>query len=157
MLKLPGRVFIARSIAQVLRMKKTTLAAAAFLTVAFSPAQADETGLASIHDWRAEGGRTCMSDHFHDGSGNGATRKAAEAAAVSSWVSFTVLEYGSHWGSYALAGSKKMDCSETGASAWSCSVTARPCKPGGARIHQVRKTKGRSRTQYRAGTAAKRN
>jgi len=31
--------------------------------------RADDSGLASIHDWRNESGRrVCMSDHFHDGS-----------------------------------------------------------------------------------------
>jgi hypothetical protein len=111
-------------------MKKVFLLAAASLVLASASASADESGLASIHDWRKEAGRTCMSDHFHDGAGNGDNRKAAEAAAISSWRSFTVLEYGTDWGSYNLAGSKKMDCSETGSKSWSCSVSARPCKPG---------------------------
>jgi hypothetical protein len=113
-------------------MKTILLLAATSLVIASAAASADETGLASIHDWRKEGGRTCMSDHFHDGAGNGDSRKAAEAAAISSWVSFTVFEYGTTWGSYNLAGSKKMDCTENGSKAWSCAVSARACKPGGA-------------------------
>jgi hypothetical protein len=72
-----------------------------------------------------------MSDHFHDGAGSGDSKKAAEAKAIASWADFTIFEYGTDWGSYALAGSKKMDCSETGAKSWSCSVTARACKKAG--------------------------
>ena len=117
---------------------KEILLSSVLLVAAAIAARADETGLASIHDWRKEGGKICMSDHFHDGAGGGETRKAAEASAVASWSSFTVLEYGTTWGSYALSGSKKMDCSQRGASEWSCAVTSRPCRPAGAA--KVRKT-----------------
>lgn len=89
--------------------------------------KANETGLASIHDWRREGGRTCMSDHFHYGSGKGPTRKKAEAAAISSWASFTDLEYGSSWARYSLAAGKAMSCLQSSES-WNCDVRARPCK-----------------------------
>jgi hypothetical protein len=113
-------------------MIKELLLGSVLLVAAAIAARADETGLASIHDWRREGGRICMSDHFHDGAGNGETRKAAEAKAIASWVDFTVLEYGTDWGRYQLSGSKKMDCKEQGAKEWSCSVTSRPCKAGGS-------------------------
>jgi hypothetical protein len=93
-----------------------------------SMAQAQETGLADIHEWRREGSRTCMAEHFHDGSGNGATRKNAEASAIASWASFTIFEYGGRWGNYALAASKRMNCSQNGAAHWSCELTARPCR-----------------------------
>lgn len=107
------------------------LATIAILFCAAMPAQAQETGLASIHEWRKESGRRlCMSDHFHDGAGNGKSRKQAEDAAKRSWISFTVFEYGPAWGQYALAGSKKLDCSQ-GANGWSCATTARPCKRDG--------------------------
>jgi hypothetical protein len=113
------------------QMKKGFLLAAVMLVSLGAPARADETGLAGIHDWRSERGLTCLSDHFHDGAGSGETRKAAEARAIASWASFTILEYGTDWGSYSLAGSKKMECSETGAKSWSCATTARACKKGG--------------------------
>jgi hypothetical protein len=113
-------------------MMKEILLSSVFLVAATVAARADETALASIHDWRKESGKICMSEHFHDGSGVGETRKAAEANTVASWASFTVLEYGTTWGSYALSGSKKMDCKEQGAKEWSCAVTSRPCKPASA-------------------------
>ena len=110
-------------------MKKLLLALMPIALYAGMPAaKADETGLASIHDMRYESGhRVCMTDHFHDGTGNGRTRQQAEAAAKSSWASFTSFEYGSSWGSYALAASKRMGCSQM-EHQWTCSTTARPCE-----------------------------
>ena len=113
-------------------MMKELLLSSVLLVAAAIAARADETGLASIHDWRRESGRICMSEHFHDGAGTGQTRKAAEAKAIASWVDFTVLEYGTDWGGYQLSGSKKVDCKEQGSKDWSCAVTSRPCKRGGA-------------------------
>ena len=121
------------------QMKKVFLPAAVLMLALSTSAHADDTGLASIHDWRKEGGRTCMSDHFHDGAGSGDSRKAAEAKAIASWVSFTAFEYGTIWGNYNIAGSKKVDCTETGAKSWSCSLTARACKPGGAAVARKKK------------------
>ncbi len=109
-------------------MKKHFALTALAVLVATPAAHADETGLASIHDWRQEKGRrVCMSDHFHDGAGSAKTRKAAEAAAQRSWIDFTAFEYGSAWGSYKIAASKSLDCTEAG-SRWSCVINARPCK-----------------------------
>jgi hypothetical protein len=112
-------------------MMKEVLLGSMLLAATAISVRADDTGLASIHDWRREGGRVCMSDHFHDGAGTGDSRKAAEASAIGSWASFTILEYGTDWGSYQLSASKNMDCSEKGSKEWSCAVTARPCKGGG--------------------------
>jgi hypothetical protein len=111
-------------------MTKELLLGSVLLVAAAISARADETGLAGIHDWRKEAGKTCLSDHFHDGAGSGGTRKDAEAKAIASWQSFTVFEYGTTWGSYKLAGSKKMDCNQQGATEWSCAVSARACKAG---------------------------
>jgi hypothetical protein len=113
-----------------------------------SAVKADDSGFASIHDWKNEkGGRVCMSDHFHDGNGTGATRKEAEAAARSSWVSFTVFEYGTDWGSYTLAASQKMECGNASGPTWSCATSARPCKKhNGARMVKAAK---RSRSASR--------
>lgn len=128
---------------------------AAFCAMAISkPANADETGLAGMHDWRKEGARTCLSGHFHDGTGKGQNRKAAEARAVASWSSFTVLEYGTTWGSYALAANKKMDCTQNGASLWSCEVSARPCKTAERIVAPAKRAPARTASSPRKQPAA---
>jgi hypothetical protein len=91
------------------------------------PVQADETGVASIHTWVRSGGRTCLVDHFHDGSGSGRSRAAAQAAAIRAWAEFTSWEYGSSWGRWGLAAGKSVNCSGGGGS-YSCSVSARACR-----------------------------
>ena len=68
------------------------------------PAQAGETGVASIHSWVKIGGKTCLVDHYHDGSGTGSSRASAQAAAIRSWAEFTTWEYGNSWGRYGLGG-----------------------------------------------------
>lgn len=90
--------------------------------------ESQETGIAAIHAWVKVGRKTCMADHFHDGSGTGPTRAKAESAAIRSWTDFTAWEYGNPWGRYTNAVSKKMTCSRDGGS-WSCAVEARPCRP----------------------------
>jgi hypothetical protein len=87
-----------------------------------------ETGMAEIHAWVKVGRKTCMLDHFHDGSGTGSTRAQAERAAVRSWAEFTAWEYGDPWGRYSIASSKKMTCSRESPT-WRCAVEARPCRP----------------------------
>jgi hypothetical protein len=91
------------------------------------PGRAAETGMASIHTWVRVGGKTCLADHFHNGSGSGNTRSQAERQAVQAWVDFTAWEYGSSWGRYHLAASKRMTC-ERGGERWTCQVEARPCR-----------------------------
>jgi hypothetical protein len=90
-------------------------------------AQAQETGLAGMHSWTRAGGRTCLLDHFHDGSGSGPTRPAAMRAAMRAWSDFTAFEYGGRWASYGAAASKRMGCSG-GPGNYSCSTSARPCR-----------------------------
>jgi hypothetical protein len=90
-------------------------------------AQAQDLGLAGMHTWVRVGGRTCLLDHFHDGSGSGPTRAAAQRAAIRSWIDFTAWEYGGRWGSYGAAVSKRMGCSG-GPGNFSCSTSARPCR-----------------------------
>ena len=101
---------------------------AAVLLLAWTGA-ARAQGLEGLHDQRREGGRVCMADHFHDGSGSGATKRQAEAAAIRAWAEFTAWEYGGNWGSFNLAASKSVNCSGGGGSI-NCSVSARPCRPG---------------------------
>lgn len=107
------------------------IAAAVFAVVPASlvatPAVADDTGLAGIHDLRRERGRLCMSDHWHYGNGTGSSRKAAEVDAIKSWQSFTALEYGSDWGRFSRASGRRISCSKEGGS-YACSVEGRPCR-----------------------------
>jgi hypothetical protein len=91
------------------------------------PLRADETGVAGIHTWVKIGRRICLQDHYHDGSGSGATRSQAQREAARAWVDFTAWEYGSSWASYGLAISKSMSCSG-GPGHVTCSTQAIPCR-----------------------------
>jgi hypothetical protein len=95
----------------------------------FAPAVvADDTGLASIHAMRREGGRLCMADHWHYGSsGVQRARASAQRAAIRSWQDFTALEYGSDWARFSRAGSRRVSCSP-GSGGWNCDVEGRPCR-----------------------------
>ena len=102
--------------------------AAATAAVYVPPAAADQTGLASMHALRREGGRLCMADHFHFGSSSSErSRAAAQRAAIKSWQDFTDLEYGSDWARFSRAASKRMGCSG-GSGGWSCNAEGRPCR-----------------------------
>ena len=104
------------------------IAATAATALGIPTASADETGLASMHEWRRERGRICMSDHWHYGSsGSQRSRNAAQRAAIRSWVDFTNLEYGTVWARWGRAASKRMTCSPSG-TGWNCDAEARPCK-----------------------------
>jgi len=92
-----------------------------------SGAWADDTGFAYSHTLRKEGGRLCMADHFHSGSGAGRTKAAAQAAAARSWADFTNFEYGSAWARWSLASGKAVRYTKE-ASGWSADVDARPCR-----------------------------
>ncbi|MBX9587967.1 MAG: hypothetical protein K2X43_01600 [Hyphomonadaceae bacterium] len=111
-------------------MKKSAAGVCAFALLAMlaGGAAAQETGVAGIHSWVKVGRKTCMLDHYHDGSGSGATRAQAERAAVAAWAEFTAWEYGGPWGRYSNAVSKSTRCSQ-GSGGWSCAVQARPCRP----------------------------
>ena len=91
--------------------------------------EAQETGVAQIHTWVKVGRKTCMLDHFHDGSGTGRTKRDAERAAIVAWSEFTAWEYGPPWGRYTIAESKQATCSQQSPSSWSCAIQARPCRP----------------------------
>jgi len=105
----------------------TSALALGTLLAAAGTAAAQETGLAGMHSWVRVGGRTCMLDHFHDGSGSGPTRAAAQRAAVRAWIDFTAWEYGRRWGSWGASVSKRMGCSG-GPGGYSCEVSSRPCR-----------------------------
>jgi hypothetical protein len=103
------------------------VAAAAVMSAMAAPAVADDSGFAYMHDLRKEGGRTCFTDHYHYGSGNGVTKAAAQKDAIGSWASFTDFEYGSDWARFSKAAGKGLTC--TGASgSFNCQIEARPCK-----------------------------
>lgn len=90
---------------------------------------ASAQSLEFLHAHRQEGAKICMADHFHYGSSGGhATRQDAERAAISSWSGFTAWEYGDRWGSWRLAGSRKVSCTGQPGS-FGCQVEARPCRP----------------------------
>ena len=113
-------------------MKRTCLVAAgAALLIglgwATPPVSAQQTGLAGIHAWVPVGrNKTCLATHFHSGNGNGKTKKDAERAAIQSWESFTIWEYGPSWGRWTLSESKSVNC-DRGSSEFSCQVSSRPC------------------------------
>ena len=111
-------------------MKRISMhVAGGMLAAAIWSGPASAQGLEFLHDQRVEGGRVCMSDHFHHGSSGGQpTRAAAERDAISSWAGFTAWEYGNQWGSWRIAASKRMSCSQLTGS-WGCQVEARPCRP----------------------------
>ena len=75
---------------------------------------------------RSEGGECCMPEHFHYGSGSGASKTAALADAAANWAGLVDLEYGSAFSHFGLAHGKSVSCSHTGD--WTCSVEARPCR-----------------------------
>ena len=103
------------------------VAASALVLTGAGPSFAQS--LSDLHSQRVEGGRVCMSDHFHHGSSSGQpNRAAAERSAIENWSGFTAWEYGNNWGSWRIAGSRKVECSQSG-SGWACSVEARPCRP----------------------------
>lgn len=111
--------------AAVLFASLTPFAGAAF---AAPKSTSPETIGEYLHAARRERGFVCYSDHYHYGSSSAqSSKKAAEAAAISSWSSFVDFEYGSAWASYSKSGSKKMTCSQS-TSGWDCSVEARPCR-----------------------------
>lgn len=114
-------------------MKRTCLVAAGaalLIGLGLTPAlvHAQETGLASIHAWVPAGrAKTCLATHFHDGSGAGKTKKDAERAAIQSWESFTIWEYGPSWGRWNLSETKTINCDRKTTSEFSCQVSSRPC------------------------------
>ena len=118
-----------RSVLSVLAA--TTMAVATPFTVGQAVAAPSETGLHKIHATARTGGKLCMIDHFHEQDGLSLpSRHGAEASAIRQWITFTADEYGSAWGGFTAAGSKKVNCKQGGDKSWTCSALARPCKSG---------------------------
>ncbi len=110
----------------MLRSVSLALAGSALLA-ALSPATADDTGLANMHDLRKERGKLCMADHWHSGSGEGKSKASARKAAIRSWADFTNFEYGTVWAHFSLAAAAETRYTKT-ASGWSAAIDARPCR-----------------------------
>ncbi len=92
-----------------------------------APVQADQTGFAAMHSQVRVGKKMCMTDHYHYGSGQGATQALAQRAAIGSWQSFTDFEYGSDWARFSKAVGKRVSCSRS-TSGFDCQVEGRPCR-----------------------------
>lgn len=101
--------------------------------------QADETGMASMHDWRRERGKICLVGHFHSGHGIGRTKKLARRAAIRSWQEFTAWEYGTTWAYFRRAANRSINVTRS-ASGWEANVEARACK-------RVRKRRARRKSR----------
>lgn len=110
-----------------LRRYSLSLFATLAAVAATSPALADSTGFDAIHSQMRVGKKTCFVSHSHSGSGSGATRKAAEMQAISSWYGYTAGEYGSDWANINKAIKRSMSCSG-GAGNFSCNLEATPCR-----------------------------
>ena len=108
-------------------MKFLGLCAGIFCSLSIVAATAEESTLAASHDLGIEGGRQCMLNHQHSGSGMGATKPAARLSAIRSWADFTDFEYGRRWASFSVAAGSATRYSKE-ASGWSATVDARPCK-----------------------------
>ncbi len=112
-------------------MKSLTLLVTALVATATASAVAiaDDTGVAtSLHASMRVGKKICLVDHSHAGSSSGlATEKAAKAAAIDSWASFTAWEYGTDWANFRKAIRVSMRCNQA-SGGWGCDLDANPCK-----------------------------
>lgn len=98
-----------------------------FFLYLLSPSFADDTGMATLHDLRREGGKLCQVGHYHYGNGSGPTKKVAMSDAIASWSNFTALEYGSDWARFYRAANRAVSCTKSDSEV-TCSVEARPCR-----------------------------
>ena len=113
----------------MLKSKASIMGLSAVLACAFLPlpVHADDTGLASMHDWQKVGRKTCLVDHYHAGSGEGPSKRAARKAAIADWEGFTAFEYGTDWARFRSAANRGVVYEKT-AKGWSANIEARPCR-----------------------------
>ncbi len=112
--------------------------ATALISGAVFATTAKAAGLSGLHKHIQVGAKVCFADHEHAGNGYRFTNLAqAQVNAVRHWSKFTVLEYGSAWGSYTLASGQRMTCKNHGGE-YSCDVIATPCRLGHAAAGQGR-------------------
>ncbi len=99
----------------------------ALTALAATAVRADDTGLASMHAFIKIGGKTCFDGHRHSGSGEGATKDKARAAAIKAWWEYTAGEYGSDWAHWGRSAAQKVSYGKA-ATGWSATVESTPCK-----------------------------
>lgn len=98
------------------------------LTANSSVADSNDTGFAATtHATRREGGKLCVLNHMHGGSGTAGTQSVALIGAIKVYVTTTTDEYGSDWASWSKGGSKRISYTKSG-DTWEARVEARPCK-----------------------------
>ncbi len=89
-------------------------------------------GLDKLHKQAVEGGRMCMSGHYHFmSSGAWPMRAQAMAVARRGWERFTAAEYGAAWADLRTAASVDYGCAASPSrrgEQWSCNLKARPCR-----------------------------
>jgi hypothetical protein len=110
---------------------------------------AHETGLSGMHTQVTMGNRICMTEHTHDGKGDGPSEREARMSAAQAWSSFTEWEYGPAWSSYALSNAKRENCQNTG-SGYTCYFVSYPCKARGGRVAAAPVAKPRNAAAPRA-------
>lgn len=112
---------------------RSVILSVAIAAGAFSVTSVGAAGLDKLHKQAVEGGRMCMTSHWHFMS-SGAWRSQAAAMAVAQrgWERFTGAEYGAAWGSLKNAAGVDYGCAATtshrGQQQWSCNLKARPCR-----------------------------
>ncbi len=92
-----------------------------------APASADQTGLAAMHDMARVGGKMCMTDHTHYGSGQGANKAAAQKDAIGSWQSSRNSSTAATGHASARPSASASAALQSG-SGVDCQVEARPCR-----------------------------
>ncbi|MEL7047378.1 MAG: hypothetical protein AAFO75_00195 [Pseudomonadota bacterium] len=110
-----------------MRILRPMLAVACVAATFPSLAMADQSGMADMHDQRREGSKICLSDHFHTGTGEGRTKRAARADAIKAWQEFTAWEYGLDWAYFRRAASKSVGVQKA-SNGWEAVIEGRPCR-----------------------------
>ena len=106
-------------------LKRVLVLSVGLMCAGLAPASAQ--GLSDLHTKVRVGNKICFADHYHDGSGSGASRKAAEVEAIKSWQGFTGWEYGAAWGNFRNAEGRSVKCDQASGT-WTCQVQARACR-----------------------------
>lgn len=101
--------------------------AGAFAFTGSLAVRANDTGFASSHTLRREGGRTCFADHWHGGNASAGSKVVAYTAAMKIWYDTTAGEYGSDWAKWGKSAGKKIAYAKS-ADTWTATVDSRPCK-----------------------------
>ena len=87
-----------------------------------------QDGLAGLHSWVRVGGRTCMLDHFHDGSGSGSTVAAGAAGRHPGLDRLHGLGVRQPLGQLRRVHQQENVVLGRARGNYSCSVSSRPCR-----------------------------